>query len=103
MAQVLAQAFSSGGTASAAATAVAAAYGKNKGGVSQALAQALVQTNSDGGKSQVAAQAAAEVRSPNSQLCTDRSCNDCIGETSCPGSLVARERHLILCPVSRRG
>jgi hypothetical protein len=62
LAQVLAQSFSSGGTASAAASAVAEAYGKNKGGVSQALAQALVQANSDGGKSKVAAQAVAEVR-----------------------------------------
>lgn len=62
VAQVVAQAFSSGGTATAMAQAVAEAYGKNKNGVASATAQALAQANSDGGKTQAAAQAVAEVR-----------------------------------------
>ena len=62
VAQVVAQAFSSGGTATAMAQAVAEAYGKDKNGVASATAQALAQANSDGGKTQAAAQAVAEVR-----------------------------------------
>lgn len=76
VASVIAEAFASGGTASATAEAVAQAYSKNKGGVSTALAQALATANSDSGKTQAAASAVAEVRGgaarqhPPTQSCT---------------------------------
>lgn len=64
IAQVLAEAFASGGTASASADAIAIAYGKNKRGVSEALASALATASSDGRKTGAAASAVAEVRVP---------------------------------------
>lgn len=68
IAQVLAEAFSSGGSASASAEAVATAYNKDKRGVSEALASALATANSQGGKTEAAASAVAEVSLLNARI-----------------------------------
>jgi hypothetical protein len=62
IASVLAEAISNGGTAQATGAAIAEVYGKDKGGVTLALADALSIANSDGAKTGVAASSVAEVR-----------------------------------------